>query len=75
MYLLIGRVYRILVVFGYVVLFVFAIQQFDNWNVNSESHDWTDYFDIIIGSVLLVFILYRFLKFISRNYVRQKNKN
>ena len=72
MYLLIGRVYWILVVFGYVVLFVFAIQQFDNWNVNSESHDWTDYFDIIIGSVLLVFILYRFLKFISRNYVRQK---
>ena len=72
MYLLIGRVYRILVVFGYVVLFVFAIQQFDNWNVNSESRDWTDYFDIIIGSVLLVFILYRFLKFISRNYVRQK---
>lgn len=72
MYLLIGRVYRILVVFGYVVLFVFAIQQFDNWNVNSESHDWIDYFDIIIGSVLLVFILYRFLKFISRNYVRQK---
>ena len=72
MYLLIGRVYRILVVFGYVVLFVFAIQQFDNWNVNSESHDWTDYFDIITGSVLLVFILYRFLKFISRNYVRQK---
>ena len=72
MYLLIGRVYRILVVFGYVVLFVFAIQQFDNWNVNSESHGWTDYFDIIIGSVLLVFILYRFLKFISRNYVRQK---
>ena len=72
MYLLIGRVYWILVVFGYVVLFVFAIQQFDNWNVDSESHDWTDYFDIIIGSVLLVFILYRFLKFISRNYVRQK---
>ena len=72
MYLLIGRVYRILVVFGYVVLFVFAIQQFDNWNVSSESHDWTDYFDIIIGSVLLVFILYRFLRFISRNYVRQK---
>ena len=72
MYLLIGRVYRILVVFGYVVLFVFAIQQFDNWNVDSKSHDWTDYFDIIIGSVLLVFILYRFLKFISRNYVRQK---
>ena len=72
MYLLIGRVYRVLVVFGYVVLFLFAIQQFDNWSANSESKDWADYFRIIIGSVLLIFILYRFLKFIFQNYVRQK---
>ena len=72
MYLLIGRVYRVLVVFGYVVLFLFAIQQFDNWSANSESQDWADYFRIIIGSVLLIFILYRLFKFIFKNYVRQK---
>jgi len=72
MYLLIGRVYRALVVFGYGVLFLFAVQQFDNWSANSESQDWSDYFRIIIGSVLLVFILYRFFKFIFKSYVRQK---
>ena len=70
MYLLIGRVIRVLVVLGYGILFFFAIQQFDNLSTHSESQDWTDYFHIIMGSVLLIFILYRFLKFIFQNYSR-----
>lgn len=70
MYLLIGRVIRVLVVLGYGILFIFAIQQFDNLSTHSESQDWTDYFRIIMGSVLLIFILYRFLKFIFQNYFR-----
>jgi hypothetical protein len=39
-------------------------------STHSESQDWTDYFRIIMGSVLLIFILYRFLKFIFQNYFR-----
>ena len=72
MYLLIGRVCRALVVFGYGVLFIFAVQQFDNWGTNSQSQDWTDYSRLIVGSIILIFILYRLLKFIFRNFVHQK---
>jgi len=68
MFSLISRVIRFLIILGYIIALVFAVQQFDNWLQHHNSPTLLDFFGLIAGILISLFVFFKIIKFFLRFY-------
>ena len=68
MFSLISRVIRFLIILGYILALVFAVQQFDNWMSHHDSKTLSDIVGFIAGILICLFTFWKIIKIFLRFY-------
>ena len=68
MFSLISRVIRFLIILGYILALVFAVQQFDNWMGHHDSPTLSDIVGLIAGILICLFTFWKIIKIFLRFY-------
>ena len=68
MFSLISRVIRFLIILGYILALVFAVQQFDNWMSHHVSPTLSDIVGLIAGILICLFTFWKIIKIFLRFY-------
>ena len=68
MFSLISRVIRFLIILGYILALVFAVQQFDNWLSHHDSPTLSDIVGLIAGILICLFTFWKIIKIFLRFY-------
>ena len=68
MFTIISRVNRYLIILGYILALLFAVQQFDNWMSHQDSPTLSDIVGLIAGILICLFTFWKIIKIFLRFY-------